>query len=130
VFRTGDGGIERVDPETLVSEGFIVTEDVLGGSLTDFVLASPHKGYAIVLDESLRNLLVAFDPQEGTFLGRVFASTQFLSDVALAPDGTLWLADRALPRPGIRIFDTATDEPLTRGVIDVGLPPFSLGFVQ
>jgi len=129
VFRTGDGGIERVDPEGLVSEGFVVTEDVLGGTVTDFVLASPRKGYAIVLDETLRNLLVAFDPQEGTLLGRVFASTRFLSDVALAPDGTLWLADRALPRPGIRIFDTTTDAPIGRGVIDVGLPPFSLGFV-
>jgi hypothetical protein len=129
VFRTGDGGIERVDPEALVSEGFIVTEDVLGGTITDFVLASPRKGYAIVLDEALRNLLVAFDPQEGTLLGRVFASTRFLSDIALAPDGTLWLADRALPRPGIRIFDAATGEQRTRGVIDVGLPPFSLGFV-
>jgi hypothetical protein len=129
VFRTGDGGIERVDPEALVSEGFIVTEDVLGGTVTDFVLASPHKGYAIVLDQALRNVLVAFDPAEGTLLGRVFASPRFLSDVALAPDGRLWLADRALPRPGIRIFDTATDRALTRGVIDVGLPPFSLGFV-
>jgi hypothetical protein len=129
VFRTGDGGIERVDPEALVSEGFVVTEDVLGGSVTDFVLVSPRKAYAIVLDEGLRNLLVAFDPQEGTLLGRVFASTRFLPDVALAPDGTLWLADRALPRPGIRIFDTVTDEPLRGGVIDVGLPPFSLGFL-
>jgi hypothetical protein len=129
VFRTGDGGIERVDPAALASEGFIVTEDVLGGTITDFVLVSARKAYAIVLDESLRNLLVAFDPQEGTFLGRVFASTRFLSDVALAPDGMLWLADRGLPRPGLRIFDPATDAQRSRGVIDVGLPPFSLGFV-
>jgi DNA-binding beta-propeller fold protein YncE len=129
VFRTGDGGIERIDPEALVSEGFIVTEDVLGGTITDFVVVSPQKGYAVVLDEDLRNLLVAFDPQAGTFLGRIFASQHFLSDVALAPDGTLWLADRTLPRPGIRIFDTLTDEPRGRGTIDVGLPPFSLGFL-
>ncbi|HWP67598.1 MAG TPA: hypothetical protein VNO26_16995, partial [Candidatus Limnocylindria bacterium] len=129
LFRTGDGGIERVDPEALVSEGFVVTEDTLGGSVTDFVVASPARGYAIVLDQSLRNLLVAFDPRDGTFLGRVFASAQFLSDVALAPDGTLWLADRALPRPGIRIFDAASGAPRSRETIDVGLPPFSMGFL-
>jgi DNA-binding beta-propeller fold protein YncE len=129
VYRTGDGGIERVDPEALVSDGFIVTETALGGTITDFVIVSPTKGYAIVLDEALRNLLVAFDPQAGTLLGRVFASQHFLSDVALAPDGTVWLADRSLPRPGVRIFDPATDEPLRRGVIDVGLPPFSMGFL-
>jgi hypothetical protein len=129
IFRTGDGGIERVDPDAMVSEGFLVTEDALGGSVTDFVLASPERGYAVVLDENLRNLLVAFDPRDGRFLGRVFASTQFLSDVAMAPDGTLWLADRGLPRPGIRIFDAATGEQRSKGVIDVGLPPFSLGFV-
>jgi DNA-binding beta-propeller fold protein YncE len=129
VYRTGDGGIERVDPEALVSEGFLVTEDALGGSITDFVVASPSRGYAIVLDESLRNLLVAFDPATGAFLGRIFASQQYLSDVALAPDGTVWVADRALPRPGLRIFDAATGAQRTRGVIDTGLPPFSLGFL-
>ena len=116
-------------PARGVGSGFIVTEDVLGGTITDFVLVSPQKGYAVVLDENLRNLLVAFDPQAGTLLGRIFASQHFLSDVALAPDGTLWLADRTLPRPGIRIFDTLTDEPRGRGTIDVGLPPFSLGFL-
>jgi hypothetical protein len=30
------------------------TEDTLGGSVTDFVIASPERGYAIVLDESSR----------------------------------------------------------------------------
>jgi hypothetical protein len=129
VFRTGDGGIERVDPEALASEGFIVTEDALGGTITDFVVVTARRGYAIVLDESLRNLLVAFDPQTGALLGRVFASAHFLSDVALAPDGTIWLADRSLPRPGVRIFDAATGEPRRRGVLDVGLPPFSMGFL-
>jgi hypothetical protein len=129
VYRTGDGGLERVDPATLASEGFAVTEDVLGGTITDVVVLSATKGYAIVLDESLRNVLVAFDPQAGTRTARVFASPHFLSDVALAPDGTVWLADRSLPRPGIRRFDPVTDAPLGRGVIDVGLPPFSLGFL-
>jgi len=129
VFRTGDGGIERVDPVALASEGFVVTEDALGGTITDFVVVGPRKGYAIVIDESLRNLVVSFDLQTGVQIARVFASRQFLADVTVAPDGTVWLADRALPRPGIRLFDPVTDAQLTRGVIDTGLPPFSIGFL-
>lgn len=129
VYRTGDGGIERVDPVTRVAEGFFVTEQSLGGSITDFVIASPAKGYAIVLDEQLVNHLVAFDPSTGARLRTLATREAFLPNIALAPDGSLWLADRGLPEPGIRIFDTVTDRQRTRVSIDVGLPPFSIAFL-
>jgi hypothetical protein len=93
------------------------------------VLVSPTKGYAIVLDAALRNLLVAFDPSTGQVTKRMLAREEYLPDIALAPDGTLWLADRTLLEPGIRIFDTTDDRQVTTRAIDVGLPPFSLGFV-
>src|SRR2546426_8615876 len=65
IQRTGDGGLERVDPFTLTAEGvFFVTESDLGGNITDFVLVSPTKAYAIVIDDQLRNILLAFDPSE------------------------------------------------------------------
>jgi hypothetical protein len=41
----------------------------------------------------------------------------------------LWLADDGLPSPGIRIFDPLTDRQLTTRAIDVGLPPFAMGFL-
>lgn len=129
IFTIGDGGLERVDPLTLVAEGFFVTEDDLGGNVTDFVLLSAEKGYAIVQDEALRNVLVAFDPSRRTVLRRLLVREQYLPDVSLAPDGTLWVADRTLTEPGIRIFDTVTDRQLTPRAIDVGLPPFSMGFL-
>jgi DNA-binding beta-propeller fold protein YncE len=129
LFRTGDGGIERVDPVALAAEGFLITEAELGGSITDFVLVNATKGYAIVLDERLRNLLVAFDPTAHVVTRRLLVRTEYLPDIALAPDGTLWLADDGLPAPGIRIFDTLEDRELTRRVIDVGLPPFAIGFI-
>ena len=129
LFTVGDGGLERVDPFTLTAEGFFVTEDDLGGNITDFVLVSPTKGYAIVLDAALRNLLVAFDPSTRQVTKRMLAREEYLPDIALAPDGTLWLADRTLLEPGIRIFDTTDDRQVTTRAIDVGLPPFSLGFV-
>jgi hypothetical protein len=34
-----------------------------------------------------------------------------------------------LPAPGLRIFDPTDDHEVTGRAIDVGLPPFSLGFV-
>ncbi len=129
IQRTGDGGLERVDPFALTPEGFFVTETDLGGNITDFVLVSPTKGYAIVLDDQLRNILLAFDPSQRVVTRRLLTRTQYLPDVALAPDGTLWVADDGLPAPGIRIFDPRDDRELTRAAIDVGLPPFSMGFV-
>jgi DNA-binding beta-propeller fold protein YncE len=130
IMRTGDGGLERVDPETLVAEGFFLTENELGGNVTDFVLVSPTKGYAIVLDDQLRNILLAFDPSRALVTRRLIVNPKYyLPDIALAPDGTLWVADDSLPAPGIRIFDTGTDSQLTTAAIDVGLPPFSLGFL-
>jgi DNA-binding beta-propeller fold protein YncE len=129
LYRTGDGGIERVDPVTLTAEGFLITEDDLGGSITDFVIAATGKGYAIVLDAQLRNVLVAFDPVTRRVTNRLLTRVQYLPDIALGPDGLLWLADGGLPSPGIRIFDPADDRQLTRAAIDVGLPPFAIAFV-
>jgi DNA-binding beta-propeller fold protein YncE len=132
VFQTGDGGVERFDPVALRAEGFVVTETALGGNLTDFVVASPTRGYAVVFlpGNPGRNSLVAFDPSRGTRGARLFAADYYLPDVALAPDGTLWLADQSLPSPGIRFFDAATGRQLGRGALDVGLPPFTMAFLR
>ncbi len=129
-YTTGDGGIERIDPFTLTAEGFMVTEDALGGDVTDFVLVSPGKGYAVVLlaDNPPRNALVAFDPRTGTVTGRL-VTRPAIPDIALAPDGVLWVADASVPGPGFRLFDPTDDHPLTRGVLDVGLPPFAMAFL-
>jgi len=130
IQRTGDGGLERVDPFTLTAEGFFfVTESDLGGNITAFVLVSPTKAYAIVIDDQLRNILLAFDPSARRVTRRLLTRTQYLPDVALAPDGILWVADDGLPAPGIRLFDPRDDRELTRAAIDVGLPPFSIGFI-
>ncbi|HLK10917.1 MAG TPA: hypothetical protein VKW76_06015 [Candidatus Binatia bacterium] len=129
IYKTGDGGIERVDPATLTAEGFFVTETELGGNVTDFVMVSATKAYALLLDDSLRNELVAFDPSRGAVTRRMFASPQYLSAIELAPDGTLWLADRTLGASGIRIFDTIADRQRTRAPIATGLPPFAMAFV-
>jgi hypothetical protein len=85
-----------------------------------------------VLTDDLQNRLVKFEfqPPPGRVLATLFVSQQFLPDIALAPDGTLWLADRSRADPGIRIFDPANgDRPLTRTPLRFVLPPFAIGFV-
>jgi hypothetical protein len=129
IYRVGDGGLERVDPYTLTAEGrFFVTEDALGGNILDFVLLSSTKGYAITQDAALHNHLVSFDPSSGTLLRDLLDRNAYLPDITMGPDGLLWLADQSLPTPGLRRFDPATDRQLPPGLIDVGLPPFSIGF--
>jgi hypothetical protein len=130
LYTVGDGGIQWVDPETMTADpaGFFVTEDQLGGNITDFVVLSSTKAYAIVQRQDLRNALVVFDPTNPAAARTLFTREAFLPDIALAPDGMLWLADQSRPGYGIRIIDPAIDDFITAKPIDVGLPPFSIGF--
>ena len=132
IYVVGDGGIQWVDAETLVADpaGFFVTENDLSGNVTDFVLVSATKAYAIVQARDLKNRLVSFDPTKpGTSVQVLYTRDTFLSDIALAPDGLLWLADQSQPSHGLRIVDPTTDAFVTIRPVDVGLPPFSLGFL-
>jgi hypothetical protein len=130
IYTVGDGGLERVDPFTLQAEGrFFIDENQLGGNVLDFVLLSPAKGYAILQDADLQNRLVDFDPTSARPPRTLYRRQAYLPDIALGPDGLLWLADQGLPDPGIELFDTITDKPVLRQPLGVGLPPFSIGFV-
>ncbi len=132
IYTVGDGGIQWIDPDTLTADpaGFFVTEDDLGGNVTDFVLVSASKAYAVVQARSLQNRLVSFDPSHAAGSAKtIFSRDGFVPDIALAPDGTLWIADQSRPSYGVRILDPATDELVTAQPLSVGLPPFSLGFL-
>jgi hypothetical protein len=132
LYTIGDGGIEWIDPDALSADpaGFFVTEDDVDGNVTDFVLVSASKAYAVVQARDLKNRLVAFDPSHAAgSVTTIFSRDGFVPDIALAPDGMLWIADQARPSFGVRILDPATDEFVTTRPIDVGLPPFSLGFL-
>ena len=104
-------------------------EIIMGGLAVGVTLATGAASYAVVQTPSLENRLVAFDAASGTVTRRLATRREALPDVALAPDGTLWLADQGLPSPGLRVFDVTSDRQLTGGAIDVGLPPFSVGFL-
>jgi len=128
--RADDGGVERVDPVTRTVSGFFVTEQDLGGNVTDVVLIDEHRAYAIVLDETARSRVVRFDPTMRQVTATLASGDEFLVDIERGPDGgTLYLTDRTLRRPGIRRFAIADDTEIQPSPIDTGLPPFDVVFV-
>jgi hypothetical protein len=128
LYTIGDGGVGWLDVDTLVpSPAFFLDESAVAGNVTDFVLVGATVGYAIVQAKDLRNALWRFDPSGVAAPAKVLARDGFLPDVAEAPDGTLWIADQSRPGYGIRVLDPATG--LVTKRIDVGLPPFSMGFL-
>ncbi len=128
--RADDGGVERFDPATRTVSGFLVTEQDLGGNVTDVVLVDADRAYAIVLDAAARSRVVRFDPTTRQVAATLAAGDEFLVDIERGPDGgTLYLTDRTLRRPGIRRFSIADDSELPPSPLDTGLPPFDVVFV-
>jgi hypothetical protein len=130
-----DGGVEVIDPESLESKGVLICEADLGGDLSDAVLV-PGGGYAVVLEavpwpDNLARL-VRFDDLTATVTDTLFQQTSgsgsSLAGIEMNRQQELYLCDRDLTQPGIRIFDIETDTEI--GFVDVGVPPFDVAFIQ
>jgi hypothetical protein len=129
-FGVMDGGIERVDLASGQPEGFFVTEEDLGGDVTDFVLVSEHLAYAIVSRRDFSTALVAFDPLTATVVNTLLERDGYtLFDLELNDRGELFLTDRARQRNGVHIFRATDGAALTSLPIDVGLTPFEVVFI-
>lgn len=126
-----DGGVESIDPVSLVSNGFILSEAIVQGDISDVVLASAQTGFVIITDSNFSNLLLSFDPSSGALTDTLYAPGAFvLQDAELSPAGTLFVTDRSPTQPGIRVFDIGTRKEVTTTPLNVGLPPFDLTFGQ
>ncbi len=126
-----DGGIQALDPDSLADHGLLITGNELGGDLVDFVMAGRDRGFALVADAVFTVSLVEFDLALGKVNRLLFASATLLSDLELADDGSLWLADHDCggdgpPAPGLLAFSAFTGQPLLDGPLATGLPPFNL----
>jgi len=125
-----DGGIERFDPDTRESRGWIVTEAELGGDLNAWTTADGRLGFAVCSGPPPAYLtsVVAFDLQAGTNLGTVVSSSEYAYGDLLVDPQThqLFVADRSYANPGVRVYDTRTFAPLTPGPVPVGLYPLIL----
>lgn len=128
VFGVNDGGIEQINLDSQMAEGFVITEAELGGDITDFVMVSAQLGYAILSEPDFTNTLVAFNPSTRS-VTQTLISGGNLSDIELDDRGQLFLADRSLSKPGVRIFRASDGTELTAAPLDLGLPPFDIVFL-
>jgi len=126
-FGTLDGGIEWIDPVTLQSEGVFVTESTLGGDLNQSRLYVDCTGYAIVNDASFNTSLVQFDHCNGTLLGTCRTTSGFtLSDLEIDRNGVLYLSERDLVTPGVRLYQLPACSEITTSPLAFALPPQDL----
>ena len=128
-----DGGIEVMGLNGALT-GTLVTESTLGGDVSDAVIASATKGFAIVsvAGESGSNThLVVFNPQTGMKDATLIVSNGYqLYNLELTKDGKLWVADRTPTGPGVRIFNVTDNVEQTAAPLGVGLPPSMICLVN
>jgi DNA-binding beta-propeller fold protein YncE len=130
-FNTLDGGIERVDLASGTAGGFVVSEQELGGDVTDFVIVSDHLAYATINRSGFTNALISFDPTTRQVLATHHESNTYtLFDLELNDRGELYLADRSRRTAGLRVFRAADGAALVDGTMNLGLPPFEILFLE
>lgn len=123
-FGALDGGIEWIDPQTLQSEGIMISEATLGGDLNQARLYVDCTGYAIINDSSFNTSLVQFDHCNGTLLGTCRSTAGFnLSDLEIDRQGVLYLSERDLVTPGVRLYQLPACSEITTTPLAFALPP-------
>jgi hypothetical protein len=122
--------VEAIDPVTLTALGFETTEAQLGGEVGDVAVGPSGAAFAVVSGFSFSDdaRLVRYDRASGAPADTLCTvSGPSLADIEIDDRGELWACDRSLYAPGLRVFDAATGAALA-GPIDVGAPPFDVGF--
>jgi hypothetical protein len=129
-FGVLDGGVEWIDPVTLQAEGLVITEATLGGDLNRNRMYVDCTGYAIINDSSFNTMLVQYDHCSGTLLGTCRSTAGFnLADVEIDGAGVLYLVERDLITPGVRLYQLPACNEITTSPISFGLPPQDLELV-
>jgi len=129
-FTVRDAGIEAIDLETRQSLGFVVTEEALGGDITDFVVVAEHIGYAVVSGSDFSNSLVEFAPETGTVTRTLIGGSRFIAQVQVTDRGELYVSDRSATSPGLRVYGVRDGIELPGSPLDLGLPPFDVTFLR
>jgi hypothetical protein len=126
-----DGGVEAIDPDTYQDLGYETTEAQLGAQLGDIAVSADGKAYVTIsdVDPNGGSRLVQYDRDTGAQVGpALFATDNYaLTDVETNDLGELWVCDRTLTNPGLRVFSTANNTQLA-GPITTGVPPASVVF--
>ena len=131
-YGVNDGGVVAVDPRTLTANRVEVTEAQLGGDLND-VAVSPEasgaaKAFCVISDASFNTNLVSYTRALSPVVASVYPATGFvLADVEVNDRDEVWLCDRTVSAPGMRVFSAVTGAPLA-GPISTCLPPSDIVF--
>jgi hypothetical protein len=131
-YQVNDGGIAWIDPGTLASGGYAITEAALGGDVLDVVWGSATRSFAIVSDTGFNTALVAWNPTTGLRLSTLLSPGGFsLADAALDDRGELYVCDTDFTSPalGLYVLSASTGATLA-GPLDLGLPPVEVAFDQ
>jgi DNA-binding beta-propeller fold protein YncE len=129
---TTDGGIEKINLGTGMSEGIVVAEKVFGGDITNIVIVNPHKAYVVVnkmVGDLFSTTVAECDPGKGTITGTIDYVTS--ASGGMAYDGThLFIGDRDKDHPGVYVVDP-TDNHKVAGPISTGaLPPYAMAVLR
>ncbi len=119
-----DGGIEQIDPSTGTSEGFLSTEEDLGGDILNFVTAGPNYLMALISNPSFVTSIIRVDLTGDPIQTIVATNGYDLADLAFDGDFQLFVADRSTASAGLRVFDTQSGVELTAAPVTTTLPPF------
>lgn len=120
-----DAGIEYLDTDTFEMSGLIIDEKKAGGDIQNFAMIDDNTGFVVVSDENFNMKLYKFDASSGK-KEEIFSTEGYnIGGIALSKDGKLFVADRTINAPGIRVFKADTGKEITDSVIDVGPPPVS-----
>ncbi|MBK8167360.1 MAG: hypothetical protein IPK64_15565 [bacterium] len=116
-----DGGVDVVDPDGLRSLGLEITEATLGGDLVDLEVTGASR-HVIVADGGWVTRVKRYVPG-GAPTVLLTGQAYDHADIAWDGDFQLFVADRRLSNPGVRVLDTDAGIQLTSGPIATGLPP-------
>jgi len=124
-----DGGVDVIDPTGLVSLGLEITEVELGGDLVDLDIDGDGRRCVVVADSDWRTRVKSYLP--GSAPGEPAGPVTTLhsgtgydhADLACDGDFQLFVADRRVSNPGLRVFDTVSGAQLTSAPVGTGLPP-------
>jgi hypothetical protein len=112
IFGDADGGIQRVDAVNQELGPFIITEEQLGGDVTDFVIFSATIGYAVISKADFTNAVVRFNPATGR-LTQTVLNADFIADIELNDRDELYVSDRSSGSLGVRIFAASDGSEIT-----------------
>ena len=127
-FGVQDGGIERVDPVNLASEGVAITEAALGGDVNDVVWGGAAKSWAIVADAAGNTKFVSWSAATGAALATLWNPGGYvLTDAERNDRGELWVCNGSFSTPAVRVFSAATDA-VVGGDVVCALPPAAMTF--